>query len=232
MADNDDEDEALVGRVRDAFAEWIALVRSALRVDRVTDWTFTPSLWPDDSAWTAIVTRRVMPAARSAFARAAGALDVAASRLTNSWDQLTTATGGLLPAAGWPARLFTAVQRAWDGAAQRAADVRAAVAEVLTMERWRPISDLSGHQLAHVVRQAATQAAASVLAAAGTPLTKTWMPRADERVRAEHRQARGQTVPVSEPFEVGGFPLMYPGDPTAPPHLSINCRCRMTVRRA
>jgi uncharacterized protein with gpF-like domain len=45
------------------------------------------------------------------------------------------------------------------------------------------------------------------------------------RTRPTHREADGQRVNLGEPFTVGGFPLLYPGDPSGPPQEVINCRC-------
>ena len=50
---------------------------------------------------------------------------------------------------------------------------------------------------------------------------------ADPRTRDTHRGAAGQTVPVGSPFYVGGYPMQYPGDPAAPPDLTVNCRCAL-----
>jgi uncharacterized protein with gpF-like domain len=63
-----------------------------------------------------------------------------------------------------------------------------------------------------------------------TTLYKEWLSSRDERVRPEHEAADTQRVPVSQPFIVGGFPLMYPGDPNGPPHLVIMCRCALGIR--
>jgi hypothetical protein len=57
--------------------------------------------------------------------------------------------------------------------------------------------------------------------------TKRWVTRRDERVRPAHAGADGQTVPVSEPFIVGGYSMMHPGDRNAPIDLTVNCRCIM-----
>lgn len=58
-------------------------------------------------------------------------------------------------------------------------------------------------------------------------LTHTWESMKDERVRGSHAIADGQTVPINEPFTVGGYKLMYPCDDSlgAPPSETIGCRC-------
>ena len=66
----------------------------------------------------------------------------------------------------------------------------------------------------------------------GVPMVKRWLDSHDRRVREEHREADGQEQPLTQPFIVGGFPLMMPGDPSAPPHLVIWCRCSMQIREA
>lgn len=56
---------------------------------------------------------------------------------------------------------------------------------------------------------------------------KKWVAHHDDRTRPAHREADGQTVPASDTFTVGGFRMRYPKDPSAPLHLTINCRCIM-----
>lgn len=56
---------------------------------------------------------------------------------------------------------------------------------------------------------------------------KTWVTAGDERVRETHADADGQTVPVDQPFDVGGEQLMYPGDPNGSNEEIINCRCTL-----
>jgi hypothetical protein len=55
--------------------------------------------------------------------------------------------------------------------------------------------------------------------------TKTWLTRKDDRVRSAHRTLEGKTIPLGEGFKAGGAILRFPGDPLAPPGLTINCRC-------
>lgn len=52
---------------------------------------------------------------------------------------------------------------------------------------------------------------------------KVWIATEDSRTRPEHREADGQRVPLESPFSVGGFSMLFPGDPSAPADLVINC---------
>ena len=54
---------------------------------------------------------------------------------------------------------------------------------------------------------------------------KVWETVGDDRVREWHEDAEGQTVPVNEPFDVGGEELDEPGDPNGSPDNIDNCRC-------
>lgn len=62
--------------------------------------------------------------------------------------------------------------------------------------------------------------------AAGLP-KKKWLTRRDVRVREEHKFLHGKSVPIGAGFAADGSVLRFPGDPLAPPHLTINCRCRL-----
>lgn len=57
------------------------------------------------------------------------------------------------------------------------------------------------------------------------PMLKTWITVKDERVRASHAAVHGQSVPLGEKFTVGGVPMDRPGDLSAPPEETLNCRC-------
>lgn len=75
-------------------------------------------------------------------------------------------------------------------------------------------------------------------------LLKRWIATGDGRTRRGHLEIHMKTkdnpIPVAEPFVVrdwrfskkrgwriaGTAELMYPGDPSAPPQYTINCRCR------
>lgn len=64
----------------------------------------------------------------------------------------------------------------------------------------------------------------------GRMLQKKWLTAHDERVRIPHRQVNGKTVDLGMPFYVDGVPMMFPGDPLAPPDLVINCRCSLMIQ--
>jgi uncharacterized protein with gpF-like domain len=58
-----------------------------------------------------------------------------------------------------------------------------------------------------------------------TSLERMWLATDDTRTRPTHRVADGQRAGLTEPFMVGGFSLMFPGDPAGPPQEVIQCRC-------
>lgn len=61
----------------------------------------------------------------------------------------------------------------------------------------------------------------------GIKVHKEWMCTLDERTRWQHADLDGQKRPMDKPFEVDGYEIMYPGDPTAHPSMVYNCRCTM-----
>lgn len=76
----------------------------------------------------------------------------------------------------------------------------------------------------------ASQVAASQ---SGLALNKTWLATGDHRTRPAHEDADGQTVPLDQPFDVGGENLMYPGDAdNGSAGNIINCRCSLYYVRA
>jgi len=60
---------------------------------------------------------------------------------------------------------------------------------------------------------------------AGEQLERIWLSTDDTRTRPSHQLADQQRVPMGTPFTVGGFDLMFPGDPSGPPQEVIQCRC-------
>ena len=63
----------------------------------------------------------------------------------------------------------------------------------------------------------------------GIEFQREWIATIDHRTRHEHRMLDGQLRDVEDPFVVPdtGEKIMYPGDPTAAPHMIWNCRCTL-----
>lgn len=69
----------------------------------------------------------------------------------------------------------------------------------------------------------------------GIKVRKRWVATKDNRTRHDHGIADGQIVDGDEPFDIGGYKMMFPGDESdgAPGYLIYNCRCTMrTVERS
>lgn len=63
----------------------------------------------------------------------------------------------------------------------------------------------------------------------GIKMLKQWLATIDDRTRHEHRILDGQRQYVDEPFEVEGYEIQYPADPSAEPEMVYNCRCTMVT---
>lgn len=59
----------------------------------------------------------------------------------------------------------------------------------------------------------------------GIDTKRIWISTLDGRTRHEHRALMGQKRGVDEPFSIGPYEIMYPGDPHAAPEMVYNCRC-------
>lgn len=69
--------------------------------------------------------------------------------------------------------------------------------------------------------------------AAGVPGDmKVWLATPDTRTRPTHADADGQSVPLDQPFTVGGEDAEYPGDPGLSLDGRGNCRCSFYVVQA
>lgn len=156
--------------------------------------------------------------------------------LPASLTNYATATEALVRAIG---------DRIAQGAARELSDGIAAGEDTQALRaRLRAFLRADGEQLgeARAERIAATeatrawnagvQAAAEALTGPDRPLVKQWRTRGDARVRDTHRAVNGQLRLLDEAFTVGGALMQYPGDPSAPPDLTVNCRCVMRVEPA
>jgi hypothetical protein len=101
--------------------------------------------------------------------------------------------------------------------------VRASAVDKINEDRgdWQ----VRAERIARTESTAAWNSGALAALAAEGRTHKRWLASGDQRTREEHRLADGQVVPLSRPFRVGEALMMMPGDPSAPPWLTVNCRC-------
>lgn len=64
----------------------------------------------------------------------------------------------------------------------------------------------------------------------GVIMQQQWMATHDARTRESHLAADGQIAEIDMPFVVGGWDLLYPGDPDAPGEEVYNCRCTTVTK--
>ena len=66
----------------------------------------------------------------------------------------------------------------------------------------------------------------------GIKTNKKWIATLDDRTRVEHRHLDNMVVAYDEDFEVDGYKISYPGDPSAEPEMIYNCRCTLVAEIA
>lgn len=180
----------------------------------------------------------IMDRLRSISGRAAEvAADDAGTDLPNDWDEnlapylKATATQALLDAVG--DRLAAeATQSLAEGlnAGEDLDQLKARLAAVFAQDGTQ-LGEGRAQRIAMTEAtrafNAGTLAAAQAMTGPDRPLVKQWLTRNDARVRDAHRETNGQLRLLDEAFDVSGTPMLYPGDPTAPAALTVNCRCIM-----
>jgi SPP1 gp7 family putative phage head morphogenesis protein len=101
-------------------------------------------------------------------------------------------------------------------------------------KRFRNVADMNYKQSIRTARTSMTSAQNGGRLDAffrakemGINQKKQWVAIIDDRTRHEHRLLNGMKVELEEPFEVDGYEIMYPADPSAEPEMVYNCRCAM-----
>jgi len=75
------------------------------------------------------------------------------------------------------------------------------------------------------IAQTANYVTLSELSQDQPTLRKEWSAVIDGRTRPTHAEADGEIRDIDEPYDLGGYPGLYPHDPQLPAEESINCRC-------
>nr|WP_202917973.1 phage minor head protein [Streptomyces taklimakanensis] len=239
----------LVDRILGEIAAEFA--RAVTRADDLTAASFSVSriarMW---GRRVSRITRRLLGITEQGAGQAA---DAAGVPLPDDWRNLRDRHNrpDLLPPA--VAAYLDTTRTLLDGVGDRLAEqARTTLAEGLAdgedteqlADRLRAVFAADGTQLGEtraerIARTEATRAwnagavgAARDLTGPDRPLVKQWTTRRDNRVRHAHDLVDGQLQLLDDPFQVAGHAMDYPGDPTAPPELTVNCRCIAVVERA
>lgn len=117
--------------------------------------------------------------------------------------------------------------------ATSAADLEGIVESLQAFVRTRSggwIAGLSSQAATSTVEASRSITANEVEGDQRRKIVRQWLTRKDVDVRDSHRVADQQTRAIGEPFVVGGYEMQFPGDPTAPPGQTRNCRCRVVYR--
>lgn len=81
------------------------------------------------------------------------------------------------------------------------------------------------HTEGHRAQNMAELARSYEAQAQGLSVQKMWDATLDDAVRPEHARLDGKRVPIDGTWNMAGYEVSHPGDPSLPPSLSINCRC-------
>jgi uncharacterized protein with gpF-like domain len=97
---------------------------------------------------------------------------------------------------------------------------RALVSDGIDINQWRSL------RIARTEVMTASNAGSMEGARSTGATGKYWIATHDDRVRPDHLDVEGQNpVKIDESFNVGGYDMDCPGDPSAGPEEVCNCRC-------
>lgn len=114
------------------------------------------------------------------------------------------------------------------GSAEIARNIRAA--SDMTRKRADVIARTETHAAATFASVQTVRQADEEL---GVRMLKQWLPTGDDRTREDHAaMADHPAIPLDEKFTVAGVLMDRPGDPSAPPEQTINCRCALIYTEA
>lgn len=220
-------EETVSTAVNSAFSAYLSRARAAVLGD-----SGLPAItrWPGQTLWVTLSEQFIMPALSSVFGSAFTAaarsdlLQVSAYRT----EYMATARNRLSQVL-WPSIAFDRLRATLTrGVAEGASvpELREQASTVLGVDANSYLADRIARTEAHnAVEGGSYSATVAWEEATGERMYQRWLATNDTRTRASHRRADGQTVPVGQPFRVGGYSLAFPGDPTAPAEEVIQCRC-------
>lgn len=223
----------VLNAVMNAIRAFLALVRRLIlgggrepSPERDRDVPVTLVQWPDPLVWRDLVVTFVVPAEAEVWDRQTGEWDTDRFRT----EYLTEVPNRL---SGFPDEVFDVVRDELEKGQQAGESIpklRDRVADVLDIESgnwgWRA-ERIARTETIAAYNGGAYAALVAESNVSGIAFNKRWFATDDDRTRPTHDVADGQVRGLYEPFTVGGVPMMFPGDPTAPPRETVNCRCTL-----
>jgi hypothetical protein len=194
------------------------------------------SAWAEQASWIEVLDGAILPAVSAVMwqrIRAEGGREVAA--VEAAVDRRLTGVRNRL--RGIPDSAFSRIRDELRQGYSRGEDIdalRQRIEDTLNVNRdgkdnyWRNRAEaIARTETMGAYNGGAQLAWADLARATGEQLEKGWLATLDKRTRETHFAADGQRVPLDQPFTVGGWQLMEPGDPDGPAQEVINCRCTM-----
>lgn len=148
---------------------------------------------------------------------------------TDRRDQIDSQLDAILDAVGAPGDPAREAMRRSDPQVRELQQARSDAISRIDADRsqW----EVRAERIARTETTGAFNAGAQQAYAEEGAGVKQWLATPDDRTREEHLEASGQCVPADQPFDVGGFSLQFPGDPSGPAELVVNCRCTTIAAR-
>ena len=236
MANRDENERELFGTVSRGLKRWLGRAREAvmapwLRFRAQPDPT---AIYGTQDVWNAEVETILTHLGRISMAAWSQATDVPpVSRHAFVMAQLAQTENLLVRVPDETYNLiFAAITEVINGGGDNEA-VANRVDDVLT---WAGSENWTNRARVIAITETTRAMNAGVLGAGteqarvtGRILRKEWRTEEDDRVRPSHRAVNGEVRDFFMPFYVGGWPLMYPGDPAGPPEEVIGCRCDLLI---
>ncbi len=239
-ATQDQADDTLHQALVEAFEEYFTQAQEAILGPGAVTADATPGdppslgAWPGMGLWDVLVAETVAPAIEAVFGVA---FDAAARSDVLQQNRYRTAymeqVFDRLSSVVWPQDAFERIQgdlAEGVDAGESTAQLRERVAEALQVDRHSYMAERIARTESHTAVEGGTHSA--MLAwqeESGEVMYQRWIATPGNRTRPEHLAASGQTVPIDEPFMVGGEALAFPGDPNGSAHNTIGCRCSTLV---
>lgn len=197
------------------------------------------SAWPSENEWDALVAKNVLPAVDAAFTkRFVDVVHVFGETIDpDSYRSafMQTVKDRLAPSM-WANDTFEYVRGVVDDGVRDGDSVDTISGRLQQLLRidatvdGQPVWDWQVQRIARTEAMAVYNgggfnAAKAIEDETGRGAFKQWLATKDPRTRHSHMAADGQTVPLTQQFDVGGASLLFPGDPTGPANEVIQCRC-------